>query len=106
MIPLHRALMRNLGVTFNEICNFEELAADCHKDGQWDFLYVAALLKVTNATGSPSMSSRSNRAASRDLRGLDAPRFDVRTGARLSPCGACPVGSRGRRASTGHKQYV
>ena len=40
-IPLHCALMRNLGVAFNEICNFEELAPDCHKDGQWDFLYVA-----------------------------------------------------------------
>jgi kynurenine formamidase len=45
--------MRNLGIAFNEICNFEELAPDCHKDGQWDFLYVAAPLKVVDATGSP-----------------------------------------------------
>ena len=52
-IPLHCALMRNLGITFNEICNFEELAPHCHKDGQWDFLYAAAPLKVTDATGSP-----------------------------------------------------
>jgi kynurenine formamidase len=52
-IPLHCALMRNLGVTFNEICNFEKLAADCHEDGQWDFLYVAAPLKVYNGTGAP-----------------------------------------------------
>jgi kynurenine formamidase len=52
-IPLHCALMRNLGIAFNEICNFEELAPDCHKDGQWDFLYVAAPLKVVDATGSP-----------------------------------------------------
>jgi kynurenine formamidase len=52
-IPLHCALMRNLGITFNEICNFEELAPDCHKDRQWDFLYVAAPLKVTDATGAP-----------------------------------------------------
>jgi kynurenine formamidase len=52
-IPLHCSLMRNLGITFNEICNFEELAPDCHKDGQWDFLYVAAPLKVTDATGAP-----------------------------------------------------
>src|SRR5205085_1901137 len=36
MIPLHGALMRNLGVIFNEICNFESLADDCHQDGQWD----------------------------------------------------------------------
>ena len=52
-IPLHCALMRNLGVTFNEICNFEDLAADCRKDGQWDFLYTAAPLKVHEATGAP-----------------------------------------------------
>ena len=52
-IPLHCALMRNLGIAFNEICNFEALKRDCHEDGQWDFLYVAAPLKVTNATGAP-----------------------------------------------------
>ncbi|MBB6125360.1 cyclase family protein [Sphingobium subterraneum] len=52
-IPLHCALMRNLGVTFNEVCNFEELAKDCHEDGQWDFLYTAAPLKVHEATGAP-----------------------------------------------------
>lgn len=52
-IPLHCALMRNLGITFNEICNFEELAKDCHADGQWDFLYTAAPLKVSEATGAP-----------------------------------------------------
>ncbi len=52
-IPLHCALMRNLGIAFNEICNFEELAKDCAADGQWDFLYTAAPLKVTEATGAP-----------------------------------------------------
>ena len=52
-IPLHCALMRNLGILFNEICNFETLAQDCHKDKQWDFLYVAAPLKVAKATGAP-----------------------------------------------------
>lgn len=52
-IPLHCALMRNLGITFNEICNFEALAQDCHKDGQWDFLYVGAPLKVVGGTGAP-----------------------------------------------------
>ena len=52
-IPLHCALMRNLGVAFNEICNFEELSTHCHADGQWDFLYAAAPLKVSEATGAP-----------------------------------------------------
>ncbi|WP_419827168.1 cyclase family protein [Sphingomonas sp.] len=53
-IPLHCALMRNLGIAFNEICNFERLAEDCHADGQWDFLYAAAPLKVAEATGAPT----------------------------------------------------
>lgn len=52
-IPLHCALMRNLGIAFNEICNFEKLAADCHGDGQWDFLYAAAPMKVAEAAGAP-----------------------------------------------------
>ena len=52
-IPLHCALMRNLGIAFNEICNFEELARDCRADGQWDFLYAAAPLKVHEGTGAP-----------------------------------------------------
>lgn len=52
-IPLHCALMRNLGIAFNEICNFEALVADCHADQQWDFLYTAAPLKVSEATGAP-----------------------------------------------------
>ena len=52
-IPLHCALMRNLGIAFNEICNFEKLADDCAADEQWDFLYAAAPLKVSAATGAP-----------------------------------------------------
>lgn len=52
-IPLHCALMRNLGIAFNEICNFELLAKDCHSDGQWEFLYAAAPLKVNEGSGAP-----------------------------------------------------
>jgi kynurenine formamidase len=52
-VTLHCALMRNLGIAFNEICNFEALAKDCHEDGQWDFLYVGAPLKVHQGTGAP-----------------------------------------------------
>jgi kynurenine formamidase len=52
-LPLHCALMRNLGVAFTEICDLEKLAVDCAADGQWDFLYVAAPLKVVNGTGAP-----------------------------------------------------
>ena len=52
-MPLHNALMRNLGVTLTEICWLDDLAADCVADGQWTFLYVAAPLKVVGGTGAP-----------------------------------------------------
>ena len=52
-LPLHNALMRNLGVTLTEIAWLDDLADDCAADGQWTFLYVAAPLKVVNATGAP-----------------------------------------------------
>ena len=52
-LPLHSALMRNLGVTLTEIAGSTTLAADCAEDGQYEFLYVAAPLKVVEGTGSP-----------------------------------------------------
>ncbi len=52
-LTLHNALMRNLGVLFTEICDLELLAQDCAADGQWDFMYTAAPLKVAKASGSP-----------------------------------------------------
>jgi kynurenine formamidase len=52
-LPLHNALMRNLGVAFTEICRLDDLAADCAEDGQWTFLYTAAPLNVVKGTGAP-----------------------------------------------------
>lgn len=52
-LPLHNALMRNLGVTFAEIIDLDALAEDCAADGQYTFLYTAAPLKVVNGTGAP-----------------------------------------------------
>ena len=52
-LVLHLALMRNLGVTLTEIADLEQLAADCAEDGQYEFLYVAAPLKVAKGSGSP-----------------------------------------------------
>lgn len=52
-LPLHIALMSNLGITFTEIAQLDPLAEDCAKDGQWSFLYVAAPLKVVNGSGAP-----------------------------------------------------
>ncbi len=52
-LPLHCALMRNLGVALTEICDLEKLADACAEDGEYTFLYAAAPLKVNQATGSP-----------------------------------------------------
>ena len=52
-IPLHNALMRNLGIAFTEIVWLEDLAAACAADNRWDFLYTAAPLKVYGASGAP-----------------------------------------------------
>lgn len=50
---MHAALMRNLGIAFAEILSLDALADDCADDGQYDFLYAAAPLKVAQATGAP-----------------------------------------------------
>jgi kynurenine formamidase len=52
-IPLHGTLLRDQGVVFNEIVFLDDLAADCATDDKYDFLYVAAPLKIVRATGSP-----------------------------------------------------
>jgi kynurenine formamidase len=52
-LVLHNALMRNLGITLSEIADLEALAADCAEDGQYEFFYAAAPLKVAKGSGSP-----------------------------------------------------
>ncbi|WP_420605518.1 cyclase family protein [Novosphingopyxis sp.] len=52
-LPLHIALMRNLGVLFTEIASLDALAEDCAADGQYSFLYTAAPLKVKGGSGAP-----------------------------------------------------
>ena len=49
-LPLHCALMRNLGVTLTEIAWLDDLADACAEDGRWSFLYVAAPLKVVGGS--------------------------------------------------------
>lgn len=53
VLPLHVALMSNLGVAFTEIAQLDPLAEDCAKDGQYTFMYTAAPLKVVNGSGAP-----------------------------------------------------
>lgn len=52
-LPLHCALMRNLGVALTEIAWLDDLAAACAVDNRWTFLYVAAPLKIVGGTGAP-----------------------------------------------------
>lgn len=53
VLPLHGALMRNLGIPIQEMLWLEELAADCAADGQYDFMYAVSPLKIHGGTGSP-----------------------------------------------------
>lgn len=53
MLPLHAALIRNLGVSFTEIVWLEDLAKACAEDGRWTFMYTAAPLKVVRGAGAP-----------------------------------------------------
>lgn len=53
IIPLHGALMRDMGVVLSEIWWLDDLALDSADDGQYTFLLVAAPLKMEGGTGSP-----------------------------------------------------
>lgn len=53
VIPLHGALMRDLGMVISEIYWLEDLAADSAEDGQYTFLFAAAPLQMEQGTGSP-----------------------------------------------------
>jgi kynurenine formamidase len=52
-LPLHSALMRNLGVVMTEAAQLDPLANDCVDDGQYSFFYCAAPLKVMGGSGAP-----------------------------------------------------
>ena len=53
VVPLHGNLLRDLGVYIGEIWWLEELAADCAKDGRYEFFLAAQPLNITGAVGSP-----------------------------------------------------
>jgi len=52
-LPVHMLCIRDMGLTLGEMFNLEELAADCARDGVWEFLFTAPPLKVTGGVGSP-----------------------------------------------------
>jgi kynurenine formamidase len=51
MLPLHGALMRNLGVVFTEAAWLDSLAADCARDRRYQAFYSASPIKVVAGTG-------------------------------------------------------
>jgi kynurenine formamidase len=53
LIPLHVALMRNLGTVLIEILWLEDLAEDSAEDGQFTFQFIASPLKLDAGSGSP-----------------------------------------------------
>lgn len=53
LLPLHGALLRDLGLTLGEMFDLEPLAADCAEDGVYECLFVAQPLRIPGAVGSP-----------------------------------------------------
>jgi kynurenine formamidase len=53
MMPLHMICLRDMGLTFGEIFDLEELARTCHERSRYEFLFVAVPLPITGAVGSP-----------------------------------------------------
>ena len=52
-LPVHMLCIRDMGLTLGEMFDLDELAADCARDGVWEFLFTAPALKITGAVGSP-----------------------------------------------------
>ncbi len=51
--PLHKRLLRDLGITMGEVWHLEELSEVCDALGRYFFYLSAPPLNVTNASGSP-----------------------------------------------------
>jgi kynurenine formamidase len=52
-LPLHGALLRDLGLTLGEMFDLDPLAEDCATDGVYECLFVAQPLRIPGAVGSP-----------------------------------------------------
>ena len=51
--PVHVVCLVAMGMWIIDACDLEQLAATCERLGRWDFLFVAAPLRLKNSTGSP-----------------------------------------------------
>ena len=51
--PLHLVSLVHTGIAFGEMFDLDALAADCARDGRYEFMFVASPLPLTGGTGSP-----------------------------------------------------
>lgn len=51
--PLHQVAIPHIGLFIGEMWDLEALAEDCAADGTYEFLLVAAPLRITGAVGAP-----------------------------------------------------
>jgi kynurenine formamidase len=51
---LHQRLIPCLGFAIGELFDFAALAATCHRERRFEFLFVAVPLNLTGAVGSPA----------------------------------------------------
>ncbi len=51
LLPVHMIHLRDMGLAQGQLWNLDDLAADCERDGQWDFLLVATPIPLTGSTG-------------------------------------------------------
>jgi kynurenine formamidase len=53
LMPLHMICLRDMGLTFGEIFDLDEVAESCSQDNRWDFFFTAPPLPIVGAVGSP-----------------------------------------------------
>jgi kynurenine formamidase len=51
--PIHVLTLNAMGVHLLDYLQFEDLRAACERRGRWEFLFVAAPLRIAGGTGSP-----------------------------------------------------
>lgn len=53
ILPVHCILIRDMGMLIGERFDLSTLAADCARDGVWEFFFAAQPLNLPNSLGSP-----------------------------------------------------
>jgi len=51
--PIHVLAITAMGIHLLDYLQFEDLCAACERAGRWEFLFMAAPLRITGGTGSP-----------------------------------------------------